>query len=684
MDPKHVIMFVLLDVAIVIAAARLTGRLFRRIGQPAVVGEIVAGVALGPTLLGAFPGDLDEVLFPLAARPYLSVIAQLGLVLFMFVVGLELDVSLLRGRQRVAGAVAAGSVVLPLALGSLLALLLYPMHQEAGGAPVPQLGFVLFLGVAMSITALPVLARILIERRMQRTATGGLALACAAIVDVLGWALLAVVVAVAAGGSAGGAFGIMGLTVLFGLVMFLGVRPLLARLVRWHRAAGRLTPDMLAVVLAGLLLSAWVTELIGAHAIFGGFLFGAAMPRREAAALTRALLERLEQVGLLLLLPVFFVVVGLQVDVGAIGLAGVWQLALILLVAFAGKIVGTAAAAHTQELPRRQQLALGLLMNTRGLTVIVALQVGVQLGLLDTTMFTLMVIMVLATTLMTGPLLRRVYPDHDLQRELADAERDELGETGSFTVLAVMPEPAAAGAWRLAELARELTGREHPARVVLCRLLPAQVELEMASGLGAELGMIAAAGDELRVLARELEVSGTACSVVARVAADPAAAIAVLVEGMGVDIVLAPEGDVAALDPASDATLVLARLGDPGAARPPEGPAVAALVDTGAGGRAALRIGAQLALRTDSTLAICPLEGKLGEERGEAAIEAFRQRRVPARLAEPVVVAAAAVLVVPGDAEPPPATSDATTVLRVRPAATDLDESVAEVAVESS
>jgi Kef-type K+ transport system membrane component KefB len=172
MDSEHVVAFVLLDIAIVVVAARLVGRLFRRLGQPAVIGEIVAGIALGPTLLGAFPGDLDQVLFPPDARPYLSVIAQLGLALFMFIVGLEVDLSLIRGRARAAGAVAAGSLVLPLAFGCAVALALHPFHDEVDGEPVPQAAFVLFLGVAMAITALPVLARILTERGMQRTPIG--------------------------------------------------------------------------------------------------------------------------------------------------------------------------------------------------------------------------------------------------------------------------------------------------------------------------------------------------------------------------------------------------------------------------------------------------------------------------------------------------------------------------------
>jgi Kef-type K+ transport system membrane component KefB len=678
MDLKHVIAFVLLDVAVVVVAARLVGRLFRRLGQPAVIGEIVAGIALGPTLLGALPGDLDQVLFPPDARPYLSVIAQLGLALFMFIVGLEVDLSLIRGRARAAGAVAAGSLVLPFAFGAAVALALYPLHSQVDGETVPPLAFVLFLGVAMSITALPVLARILTERGMQRTPIGVLALACAAIDDVLGWSLLAIVVAIAAGGSTVGALVIIGWTVLFVVVMFLVVRPLLARLVPWHARAGRLTPDILAIVLAGLLASAWLTEIIGVHAIFGAFLFGAVMPRRDAGALTREILERLEQVSLLLLLPVFFVVAGLQVDVGGIGLDGIWQLGLILVAAIAGKVLGAAGAARLQGMPRRDANALGLLMNTRGLTEIVILQVGVQLGVLDQTMFTLMVIMALVTTMMTGPLLRRVYPQRVLDRETAAAERAELGEEEAYSVVAVVADPA--DGRRLSELARDLTGRERPARVVLCRLLPAQVELEVASGLGTELAAIAAAGDELRVLARELEAAGTPCTVVARFAADPGRELAGLVGVLAADVVLLAEDPedpaasaavVAALAAVPETAVVVARWGEGAPDRP--GPAVA-LVDAGAGGRAVLRAAAHLALRSTGELAVEPLEGRRGAKRALAAVDALAARGVPVRAAAPGDAAAAGTAVLPVGAPVPPDLGPATLLLRIRPSGADTDD----------
>jgi Kef-type K+ transport system membrane component KefB len=433
---SEILLFVLLDVAVVVAAARVFGWAFQRMGQPAVVGEIVAGITLGPSLLGLLPGDLHLVLFPTEVRPYLNVIAQIGLILFMFVVGLEVDLSAVRRRRGTAVAVSLTSIALPFGLGMLLALALHGGHSvvtdaEGTTAPVDLLPFALFLGVAMSITAFPVLARILTERGLHRTGVGALALTCAAVDDVLAWSLLAVVVAV---GSAAGdpwqVVQILGLTAAFALVVLLVVRPLLTRLVPWYRRAGRLTPEILGVVLVLLLVSAWITEKIEVHALFGAFLLGTAMPRRGAEGLTREILEKVETVSLTLLLPVFFVVTGLRVDIGAVGPTGLVELGLILVVAIGGKFVGAYVAARSTGVPSRQAGAVGLLMNTRGLTELVILTIGVQLGVLDQDLFTLMVLMALVTTAMAAPLLERVYP-----RELA--ERDRLAEERPQEAVAV-------------------------------------------------------------------------------------------------------------------------------------------------------------------------------------------------------------------------------------------------------
>jgi len=374
--PAEIVSIVFIDLAVIVALARIAGRLAVRLGQPAVVGEIIAGILLGPSLLGLFPGDLDSKLFPPDVRPYLNVLAQVGLILFMFLVGLEVDLSFIRGRERIALSVSISSIVLPFALGVLLAGLIYSSHKVVGGDEVKFLAFALFLGVSMSITAFPVLARILTERNMHRIPIGVLALACAAVDDVLAWTLLAVVVAIVSATSVAGVFKVILLSVIFVLVMFLVVRRLLQFLVTRYERLGRLTPEMLAVVLVGILVCSWITDQIGIHQIFGAFIFGVVMPRKNAAALTHDIVDRLEQVSVLLLLPVFFVVTGLGVDLGAIDLKGLGELGLILLAAIAGKFIGAFAAARVQRVPRRQATALATLMNTRGLTELVILNIG--------------------------------------------------------------------------------------------------------------------------------------------------------------------------------------------------------------------------------------------------------------------------------------------------------------------
>lgn len=676
MDPKVVIPLVLLDVAIVVVAARLAGHLFRRLGQPAVIGEIAAGIALGPTLLGLLPGDLDTVLFPPEVRGHLSVIAQLGLALFMFIVGLEIDVSLIKGRGRTAGVVAAGSMVLPFALGAGVALLLYPQHSVTARGPVSHAGFVLFLGVAMAITAMPVLARILTERRMQRTRVGVLALAAAVIDDVLGWSLLAVVVAVAAGGDVAGVARILGLTVVFALFAFLGLRPLLARLVDRYERAGTLTPDMLAIVLAGLLASAVVTEWIGIHAIFGAFIFGAIMPRSGAAGLTRAILERLEHVSLLLLLPVFFVVAGLGVNVAAIGLDGVWQLGVILVAAIVGKVVGATTAARTQRLPRREATTLGILMNTRGLTEIVILQVGLQLGLLDQTMYTLMVLMALITTAMTGPLVRIFYPPRVVDRELAAADRAAAGEQDAYTVVVAVPDERGP---ELADLAAMLVGHETPGRLVLTRLLPAPPPLEVGSGVSADLAAITQAGQELRQLAARVHGTGLGCSAIARFSGDPAADLAGLAATLHADVVVAvldepPAGSAPVTIPVTmpgHTSAVRVRLGPvPGEPGP-----VAVLTDGAAGGRAAVRLAAQLALGGGQVLGVTAGPGRRAERQATVAATELRRIGIPVQ-----DVPAPRLLVVPAGAQvSTDTTAENATMLVVDPDEADRDDELEQV-----
>ena len=417
MSSEQITAVVLADIALVAVVSRLVGTLFAKIRQPVVIGEILAGIALGPTLLGlALPGA-PERLFPSQARPYLNVIAQLALVIFMFLIGLELDTSLIRGQRRVAALVSASSVALPLGLGALLALWLYPQHA---GAQAHELSFALFLGAAMAVTAFPVLARILTERGMYRTRTGTLTMACAAVDDVLAWSLLALIVALVHSDNFGRLPLIAVESAAFVTVLMLVARPLLGALARWHVRAGRLEPGMLVAITAGALLSGGVSSAIGIHPIFGAFLFGAVFPRAGAAGLIRDVRERLEAVGVTVLLPIFFIVTGLQVNVSTLDSRDWVQFAAVLGVACGSKFVGAAGTARLCGVPTRRALAVGVLMNTRGLTELVILSVGLQLNVIDQRLFTIMVLMAIVTTVVAAPLLRAIYPARLLERERAE------------------------------------------------------------------------------------------------------------------------------------------------------------------------------------------------------------------------------------------------------------------------
>ncbi|MEZ5141061.1 MAG: cation:proton antiporter [Acidimicrobiales bacterium] len=503
-DPEHVAAFVFLDIGIIVVVARLMGALFVRIRQPAVVGEILAGILLGPTLLGAFPGQLDEKLFPLDARPYLKVVAELGLIIFMFIVGLELDLALIRGKERVAAVISASSVALPFTLGCGLAFALFTQHGTVDGEEVRFVPFALFIGASMAVTAFPVLARILTERGMYRTEVGALTLACAAVDDILAWSLLALVVAVVEATSLATLPVILGWSLLFVGFMFVVVKPQLAKLVPRFRHAGRLTPGIMSVALVGILVSSFVTAEIGIHAIFGAFLFGVVMPRD--AELTHAILERLESVSVLLLLPVFFIVTGLNVNIRGIGLIGLGELALILLVACAGKFFGASLAARAQGIPGRKASAIGVLMNTRGLTELVILNIGLAAGVLTHELFTLLVVMAVVTTIMTEPLLRLAYPDRLLRRDVEEAEKAALGTPDAYRILVVVDDPELAVP--TTELAAALARSEPSGEVVVSRFLPLDQRLEVGSGLGGDLVAMTASMEGLHRLTERVEAQG--------------------------------------------------------------------------------------------------------------------------------------------------------------------------------
>lgn len=383
-----------------------------KLGQPPVVGEIVAGIALGPSVLGLLPGNPVETLFPQEVRPYLHSVSQIGLMLFMFLTGWELNIGLLRRRARTIAFTSVSSMLVPFGLGIGAAILLYPEHSTVEGQPVDRTAFMLYIGAALSVTALPVLARILSDRGMHTTPLGSLALACAAAADVLAWSLLAVVVLIVHASGPASLIATLAGSVLFVLACTFIARPMLVALVR-RSAAGNSSAPLFVIVSAGVLLSGYTTSLLGIHAIFGAFVFGLVMPRSPSDLLHRSVEVPARNTSTLLL-PIFFIVTGLSVDITALDAAGPIDALLIFAAACAGKLIGAAGSARLSSMSWRDSAGLGILMNTRGLTELVILEIGRQLHIIDGQLFTLMTLMALSTTAMTSPLLSalRLTPEH--------------------------------------------------------------------------------------------------------------------------------------------------------------------------------------------------------------------------------------------------------------------------------
>jgi Kef-type K+ transport system membrane component KefB len=396
-------------IAMVILVARLVGGVTGRLGQPQVMGEVLAGILLGPSLLGAAWPEAKDYLFPADIVPLLSGAAQIGLAFYLFLVGMELDPRLLRERIGQAAFISNTSVAFPLALGFLVALPIYKLLSP----DVRYLPFALFMGVAMSITAFPVLARILIERRMLKGPVGALAMAGAAIDDVTAWSLLALATAVAGTGSGAHVFAVVSLAALFTAGMILIGRPLLGRVSRAYDEAGHVPALWIGIIFVGVLLSAFVSQRIGIAAIFGAFVMGLIMPRH--AGLTGDVSRRVEDFVVTVLLPLFFVVTGLKTHIGALNRPVLWLLTLALIgVAVAGKWFGAMSAAKIGGFGFRDAAAIGALMNTRGLTELIVLNIGLDLGVVSPALFTMLVVMALVTTFMAGPALRVLDPRGEL------------------------------------------------------------------------------------------------------------------------------------------------------------------------------------------------------------------------------------------------------------------------------
>jgi K+:H+ antiporter len=404
----------MVQAALIIALSRLVGLAAGALGQPMVIAEIVAGVLLGPSLLGVVSPHMLGVLFPKDSMPLLSMISQIGLVLFMFLIGLELDPKLLRGRAHTSVVISHSSIILPCLLGALLGLYLYP---RLSSPEVPFASFVLFMGVSMSITAFPVLARILAERRLLKTKVGAITITCAAVDDVTAWCLLAFVVSIAKSANLRGAAITVALALVYITAMLVIVRPFLRRLGAVSTSRDGLTQNLVAVTLLILLASSWTTELIGIHALFGAFMLGAVMPKDGNFG--RLLAEKLEDLVVVFLLPMFFAYSGLRTQLGLLDTRDAWVMCgLIIVVACVGKFGGSAVAGRLTGLRWREAGALGILMNTRGLMELIVLNIGLDLKVISPTLFTMMVIMALVTTFMTTPLLEIVYPASELTKEL--------------------------------------------------------------------------------------------------------------------------------------------------------------------------------------------------------------------------------------------------------------------------
>jgi len=410
-----------LQIAVILVAARVVGFLFQKINQPQVMGEMVAGILLGPSLLGWLAPGVSAALFPPASLAYLNALSQVGLVVFMFVVGLALNPTELHGYGHAAVLTSHVSIVAPFCLGGLTALYLYPRLSDDG---VTFTGFALFMGAAMSITAFPVLARILTERGLVRSRMGTLAIACAAVDDVTGWCILAyIVVLVRVSHASRPAWVTIAGSILYVLVMLFVVRRLLPAFERAFRRRGELSDNLVAVIVVLVLVSALATEWLGIHLLFGAFLMGAIMPKTPD--FVNYLLHKFESVTVVLLLPLFFAFTGLRTRIGVGGGSAIWLYsALVIAVAITGKLGGSMFAARLAGMPWREAASLGILMNTRGLMELVILNIGLDIGVISPVMFSIMVLMALVTTFMTTPLLEWVYPSRLLKAQVVEAEKN--------------------------------------------------------------------------------------------------------------------------------------------------------------------------------------------------------------------------------------------------------------------
>jgi Kef-type K+ transport system membrane component KefB len=529
-------------VAIVMLFARLCGSLMPRIRQPRVMGEVLAGILLGPTLFGVLAPHLQAAIFASDIVPYIGVAANLGLIFYMFLIGLEVDLGQLRGRARMTFVVSNTALLVPLMLGMLVALPLYTLLAPE----IRFAAFALFVGVSMSITAFPVLARIISERRMLKRPLGALALSAAAVDDVSAWFLIALATAVAGAGSGVGVLETIGWAGVFCLGMAFVVRPIVARAAVAYDEAGRLPGTWLTVIFAGVLLSAIATETIGIAVIFGAFVMGLAMPRH--AGLSEDVTRRVEDFVLTLLLPLFFAYTGLRTNVALLDSGQLVAITVALsALAILGKYGGTLIAARVIRLPWRQSAVLGALMNTRGLTELIVLNLALSLGAISQALFTALVIMALVTTFMAGPLIRLLdprnaygeEPEEELEGKLAaGAQAAELRQrtAGEHSIL-VAPRSAAALEQLLA-LAEPLARSQPRRELILARLVRPPRGAGVRGGLQTEARLVSEASEQLQGKRAQLLEAGLDARAVALTSADPGRDLTRLCRSEEIDLIL--------------------------------------------------------------------------------------------------------------------------------------------------
>lgn len=426
---QHPLAILLAQIVTIVLVARLFGWVCTKIGQPSVIGEMLAGIALGPSLVGMYFPEFSATLFPPQSLGNLQFLSQIGLILFMFIVGMELDLKVLRNKAHDAVVISHASIIIPFALGIGLAYFVYDAFAPAN---VQFLSFSLFVGIAMSITAFPVLARIVQERGIHKTRLGTIVITCAAADDITAWCLLAAVIAIVKAGSFVSSLYVIVLSVTYVILMIKVVRPFLTRIGELHSSKEHLSKQIVAIFFLILIISSYATEIIGIHALFGAFMAGAIMP--ENTKFRNIFIEKVEDVALVLLLPLFFVFTGLRTEIGLLNEGHLWLVTgAIILVAVVGKFVGSALAAKFVGQSWKDSLTIGALMNTRGLMELVVLNIGYDLGVLSPEIFAMLVIMALVTTFMTGPALDFI---NWMFKSNADEEiPEEVKETGKYKVL---------------------------------------------------------------------------------------------------------------------------------------------------------------------------------------------------------------------------------------------------------